>query len=347
MDDNESFNNRLKDVFGGLDSLEKRHSEVVASFANEDKRGEKEKEEKAEEDEMEDDEMNGRSTKSVSTSITTTTTTTSNRKLEQRDEKKRRTTKKLSECDLRNKLNKNKPNNTPDFVVNPAKWKKYSLKDDGSLPMAKGRSADEVNTAVAMQFLQQVKVQKQLSDNQNHSDANGNANGSRGKDESCNEGHVFQIPSLPICKTSSQTQNKQQQQQQQQQQGDESTTTTTTRTTLIRASSHSSKARCMETFEFGGGHKSKTKRIVPATSSIITSDGEGSTTTTNVVLGHCSEANIVDEIDGNDNGHINLDHVHDSADMDNETSVKFKSRNKNRNRSIRKHTSPVDNEEDE
>jgi len=242
----DTFNNRLKDIFGGLQSLEQKHAETVATFADDDHK------EPDDEDDVDSNDTNGTA----------------------RTNGKRRNDKELSSCDLRRKLNENKRQGVPNYVSNPEKWKKYSLKEDGSLPMSSGRTADEMNTAVAMDFMQKLKKRKSLNS------SNDGESCDKGDDEENeNDSHVFQVPALPS-----------KHQKQQQADSDEMDTNTT----LCKSTSnHSSKAWRMETFEFGQNNSksssvAKKKRV----EGIGSDDSQGSGC---VVLEHCCEKEEEDE----------------------------------------------------
>jgi len=243
-----AFSDRLNQVFGSLQSLEDKHTETVATFG--------EDEQAVAEDDSIDEKGAGCSETSSDN---------------QPHNGQKRPRKTLPEDDLRRKLDNSKRQNVPNHVVNPEKWKKYSLKDDGSLLMSKGRSADEVNTAVAMDFISQLKKRKSLDGESSDAqeDASSCSSPASTLPSSTNEDpHVFTVPALPNRP-----------------ENNKSTQEDMTVLSKGSSSNHSSKAWCMDTYEVGkSSGMIKKKKPHPIETSNVDRFGGGG-----VVLEHCHE----------------------------------------------------------
>lgn len=60
-------------------------------------------------------------------------------------------------------VKRRRPNQVPDHVLNPGKWTKYSLEEDGSQSLGR-MSANEVNRHAALSFLDELKKRKKSSE---------------------------------------------------------------------------------------------------------------------------------------------------------------------------------------
>jgi len=294
----ETFSNRLNDIFGGLQSLEQKHEETVATFAKD----EEDDDERREDGEEEDGD------KSVG---------------EMRPPHRRmrgRGRRDLAACDLRRKLNDNRRQGVPNYINIPDKWKKYSLEDDGSSSLCKGRSADEVNTAVAVDFIQQLKKRKSL-DEPNGGSSNAEEDNTSSTSQE-NDSHVFQVPTLPTKQNTQPSDNS------------EAETTSLCRS----GSNHASKARCMETYEFGQGSSvaKKKKKVVDNRDKDV---GEGA----GIVLEHCAVNE--DENVGNSGTVGDEQEEHKQEDASSGGPVLFKRGRKNR--AIRKRNEVEDDDTDD
>merc|ERR1719505_140284 len=62
------------------------------------------------------------------------------------------------------------PNKVPDHVLNPEKWKKYSLEEDGSsVPAHDGLSGDQLNKKIALDFMGELR-KRSANDSQNENE---------------------------------------------------------------------------------------------------------------------------------------------------------------------------------
>jgi len=297
----ETFSNRLNDIFGGLQSLEQKHEETVATFAKD----EEDDDERREDGEEEDGD------KSVG---------------EMRPPPRRmrgRGRRDLAACDLRRKLNDNRRQGVPNYINNPDKWKKYSLEDDGSSSLSKGRSADEVNTAVAVDFIQQLKKRKSLDEPHNGGSSNAEEDNTSSTSQE-NDSHVFQVPTLPTKQNT--------------QPSDSNETETTS--LYHSGSNHASKARCMETYEFGQGSSVAKKKKVADVRDNKEVVGEGA----GIVLEHCAE-NDDENVDVSSGAVSDEQEEDKQGDSTNDGPVVFKRGRKNR--AIRKRKEVEDDDTDD
>jgi len=258
------FTSRVNSIFAGLDSLEKKHSEAVKDYQADDVN-----------DDDEDDACEGNSGNNGNNC---------NEKLNKwRRDKGRGDSRKRKMVG---------------FVDDPSKWQKYSLKEDGSSTAgSKNLSSDQLNTAVALEFLDTRKTQ-------NDEKACVEQRGESVEQDSL----VFKAPlHLPDSKKCSALSNR------------------------SLGTSHAGKARCMDTYEFG--QKTETQKHEPVKKD--TEEKGVQEVTLNFeqpedVDGDC-DANTKDNTD------VNTDANTDGMEVDREPESKtFMSRGKKKNRSIRK-----------
>lgn len=204
VSDNATFINRVDSIFGSLTSLEEQHTEAVRNYeaiaVEEEKSAE-----------VVDDIDDGQGCSS-----------SGGGDCDKGEEKK-------PVVDLRNKLNKERnKRRTPDFVANPSKWKKYSLEEDGTAQFSKNLSADQLNSAVALDFMKQLKNPKDSSEEEEME---------TDQKASSDNSFVFKVPDLPNKSTDS------------------------TETTAVCKTTGSAGARVMETFQFGQKSTAKKPKV--------------------------------------------------------------------------------------